>query len=175
MATVLEIYDAAKKAIAALKQINSVAAGVLPEDIENIVMRHAKIAFATAFIPIGGLDVLAATANVWTMYVSINNKLGLKFSDHILKSLGSAIVSNIVQNVGIMAVVSALKWNPLSWPISVAILTASLYALTIVSGWVYLTALANMSQHDNDITFSVKNALKNKADIKRLYDKIFKK
>ena len=76
MATVLEIYDAAKKAIAALKQINSVAAGVLPEDIENIVMRHAKIAFATAFIPIGGLDVLAATANVWTMYVSINNKLG---------------------------------------------------------------------------------------------------
>ena len=74
-----------------------------------------------------------------------------------------------------MAVVSALKWNPLSWPISVAILTASLYALTIVSGWVYLTALANMSQHDNDITSSVKNALKNKADIKRLYDKIFKK
>ena len=175
MATVIEIYEVAKRAIAALKKIDSVASGVLPEDIEKVVLRHAKIAFASAFIPIGGLDVIAATANVWAMYISINNTLGLKFSDHLLKSIGSAIVSNIVQNVGLMSVISALKWNPVSWPISVAILTSSLYALTIASGWIYLTALANMAQHDNDITSPVKDILRNKADIKRLFDKLSKR
>ena len=175
MATVLEVYDAAKKTIAAYKKINSVAADVLPEDIEKIVLRHAKIAFATAFIPIGGLDVLAATTNIWAMYVCINNALGLNFSDHIMKSVGSAIVSNVVQNVGLMAVVATLKWNPLSWPFSVAILTSSLYALTIVSGWIYLTALAKMAQHDNDVQASVKDTLKYQTDIKRLYDKLNKK
>lgn len=175
MATVLEIYDAAKKVVAAYNKFNSVAVEVLPEDIEKIVLRHAKIAFATAFIPIGGLDVVAATANIWTMYVNINNALGLKFSDHLIKSLGSAIVSNIVQNVGLMAVIAALKWNPLSWPVSVAILTSALYALTVVSGWIYLTALANMAQYDNDVKASVKATLKYQTDIKRLYDKINKK
>ena len=99
MAKVVEIYIAAKNAIAAYKKINSIAANVMPEEIEKIVLRHAKIAFATAFIPIGGLDILAATANIWAMYVCINNALGLKFSDNLIKSIGSAIVSNIVQNV----------------------------------------------------------------------------
>ena len=174
MANILEIHDAAKRAIAAYKKINSLAVNVLPEEINAIVMRHARIAFATAFIPIGGLDIVAATANIWTMYISINNALGLKFSDHIIKSIGSAVVSNIVQNVGLAAVVASLKWSPLSWPFSVAILTSSLYALTIVSGWIYLTSLANMAQYDNDVNASVKATLKDQADIKRMYDKIKK-
>ncbi len=175
MAKVVEIYIAAKNAIAAYKKINSIAANVMPEEIEKIVLRHAKIAFATAFIPIGGLDILAATANIWAMYVCINNALGLKFSDNLIKSIGSAIVSNIVQNVGLMAVVAALKWNLFSWSVSVVILTGALYALTIVSGWIYLTALANMAQHDNDISSSVKETLKHQTDIKDLYNKINKK
>lgn len=174
MAIVVEIYDAAKKAIAAYRKINSVAEDVLPEDIEKIVLRHAKIAFATAFIPIGGLDIVAATANIWTMYISINNALGLKFSDHIIKSIGSAIVSNVVQNIGLTAVVAALKWNPLSWPFSIAILTSSLYALTVVSGWIYLTSIANIAQYDNDVDTSVKATLKSQTDIKKLFDKINK-
>jgi uncharacterized protein (DUF697 family) len=165
-----DVLVAAQRLIAILRKVNKLASDVLPEDIEKIVKRHAKIAIGTAFIPIGGLDVVAATANIWTMYISINKALGLNFSDNVMKSIGSAIVSNIIQNLGIMAVIAALKWNPLSWPVSVAILTTSLYALTMVSGWVYLTALANLSQYDDDITLSVKSVLKRKSDISKIFN-----
>lgn len=115
------IYSVAVQAIDAYKRLNDAAKYVLPEDIEKIVKKHAAIAVATAFIPIGGLDMVAATANVWTMYVRINNALGVKFSDNKMKSIGSAVVSNLVQNLGITAVAVALKWNPISYLASVAI------------------------------------------------------
>ena len=102
------IYSVAIQAIDAYKRLNDAAKYVLPEDIEKIVKKHAAIAVATAFIPVGGLDMVAATANVWTMYVRINNALGIKFSDNKMKSIGSAVVSNLVQNLGIAAVAVAL-------------------------------------------------------------------
>ncbi|MCH5174558.1 MAG: DUF697 domain-containing protein [Prevotellaceae bacterium] len=105
------IYSVAVQAIDVYKRLNDAAKYILPEDIEKIVKKHAAIAVATAFIPIGGLDMVAATANVWTMYVRINNALGVKFSDNKMKSIGSAVVSNLVQNLGITAVAVALKWN----------------------------------------------------------------
>ncbi len=175
MAELEEIYRVARKAIDVYNKVNDVAADVLPEDIVKIVLRHAKIACATAFIPIGGLDVAAATANVWAMYISINKAIGLKFSDNIMKSIGSAVISNLVQNLGIMAIAAALKWNPVSYIFSVAILTSALYALTIVSGWVYLKALANMGENDDDIDTSVKKSLSKYSDIQGLFDKYRKK
>jgi uncharacterized protein (DUF697 family) len=175
MSSIVEIYDAAKKAIAAYKKINKVASDALPEDIEKIVLRHAKIAIAAGFIPFGGLDVAAATANVWAMYISINNAIGVKFSENIMKSIGSAVVANVIQNLGIMAIVSVLKWNPIAYPVSVAIMASVLYALTIVSGWVYLKALANMAENDDDISSSVKLTLQKYSDIKSLFNKYRKK
>ena len=163
------IYSVAIQAIDAYKRLNDAASYVLPEDIEKIVKKHAAIAVATAFIPVGGLDMVAATANVWTMYVRINNTLGIKFSDNKMKSIGSAVVSNLVQNLGIAAVAVALKWNPISYLASVAILTGTLYGLTMTSGWVYLKALSNMALNDNDIERSVKDALKDKASISQVY------
>ena len=163
------IYSVAIQAIDAYKRLNDVAKYVLPEDIEKIVKKHAAIAVATAFIPVGGLDMVAATANVWTMYVRINNALGIKFSDNKMKSIGSAVVSNLVQNLGIAAVAVALKWNPITYIASVAVLTGALYGLTMTSGWVYLKALSNMALNDNDIERSVKDALKDKASISQVY------
>ena len=163
------LYSVALQAIDAYKKINDAAKYVLPEDIEKIVRKHAALAVATAFIPIGGLDLVAATANVWTMYVRINNALGVKFSDNKMKSIGSAVVSNLVQNLGVAAVVVALKWNPISYVASVAVLTGALYGLTITAGWVYLKALSNMALNDADIERSVKEALKDKASISQVY------
>jgi uncharacterized protein (DUF697 family) len=163
------LYSVALQAIDAYKKINDAAKYVLPEDIEKIVRKHAAIAVATAFIPIGGLDLVAATANVWTMYVRINNALGVKFSDNKMKSIGSAVVSNLVQNLGVAAVVVALKWNPISYVASVAVLTGALYGLTITAGWVYLKALTNMALNDGDIDRSIKETLKDKASISQVY------
>lgn len=163
------LYSVALQAIDAYKKINDAAKYVLPEDIEKIVRKHAAIAVATAFIPVGGLDLVAATANVWTMYVRINNALGVKFSDNKMKSIGSAVVSNLVQNLGVAAVAMALKWNPISYIASVAVLTGALYGLTITSGWVYLKALTNMALNDGDIDRSIKETLKDKASISQVY------
>lgn len=163
------LYSVALQTIDAYKKINDAAKYVLPEDIEKIVRKHAAIAVATAFIPIGGLDLVAATANVWTMYVRINNALGVKFSDNKMKSIGSAVVSNLVQNLGVAAVVVALKWNPISYVASVAVLTGALYGLTITAGWVYLKALTNMALNDGDIDRSIKETLKDKASISQVY------
>lgn len=165
-----ELYTVSVKAIQAYKAINETAAYVLPEDIVKIVKCHAGLAVASAFIPVGGLDMVAATANVWTMYVRINNKLGIKFSDNKMKSIGSAVVSNLVQNLGILAVAGGLKWTGFGYFASVAILTGALYALTITAGWVYLKSIANMALYDGDIEKSMKEALKDKADIKKIYD-----
>lgn len=175
MATLREIYDAANQVLSVYNKINSIAAKALPEDIEKIVLRHARIAIATGFIPVGGLDVAAATANVWAMYISINNAIGLKFSDNVMKSIGSAVVANIVQNLGVLAIVTALKWNPFSLPVSMAIMASVLYSLTIVSGWVYLKSLANMAENDNDIDSSIKQTLSKYSEVKDLFDKYNKK
>lgn len=163
-------YTTALQTVDAYKRINTAAEYVLPEDIVKIVKRHAKIAVGTAFIPVGGLDIVAATANIWTMYVSINKKLGIKFSENKMKSIGSAIASNLVQNLGITAVASGLKYTGVGLVASIAILSGALYALTMTAGWVYLKALTNMALHDDDIENSVKEVLKDKAEIKKIYN-----
>ena len=86
-----------------------------------------------------------------------------------MKSIGSAVVSNLVQNLGVAAVVVALKWNPISYVASVAVLTGALYGLTITAGWVYLKALTNMALNDGDIDRSIKETLKDKASISQVY------
>ena len=166
-----DIIRIAKDAIQGLQTVNDTAHKVLPDDIESIVKRHAKIAAATALIPITGLDMAAATANIWTMYVNINKEMGIKFSDNLLKSIGSAILSNVIQNVGFVLILSSLKLNPVTYWLSIPALATAVYALTITSGWVYLKAISNLSQFDNDLDLSVRAALKNHADIKRIYNK----
>ncbi len=169
------LYSIALQAIDAYKRLNSAAEYVLPEDIVKIVKRHAKIAVGTAFIPIGGLDMVAATINIWTMYVKINKELGIKFSENKMKSIGSAIASNLVSNLGIIAVAAGLKWTGAAYFTSVAVLTGALYALTITSGWVYLKALTNMALHDDDIEDAVKDVLKDKSEITKVYNENKKK
>ena len=165
-----QIYSSAVQLIDAYSRINRLAVKVFPDDIVKIVKRHAKIAVATAFIPIGGLDIAAATANIWTMYVKINSALGIKFSDNKMKSIGAAIGSNLINNLGIAAVATGLKWTGVGYFGSVAVLTAALYAMTMTAGWVYLKALTNMALHDEDIEKAVKDVLKDKASLKKTYE-----
>lgn len=159
------LLSAAKDAIEAVKFMDGTASKVLPDEIASIVKLHAKIAIASAFIPVGGLDMAAATANVWTMYIRINNKLGLKFSDNVMKSIGSAVVSNLAQNAGLLAIAAGLKWTGLGYFPAVATMTGALYALTLTSGIIYLNALALMARNDNDIDKSIREALKDKNTI----------
>lgn len=169
------LYTIAIQAIDAYRRINSAADYVLPEDIVKIVKRHARIAVATAFIPVGGLDIAAATANIWTMYFSINKALGIKFSENKIKSIGSAVASNLITNLGIAALAATLKWMGPGYFVAVAVMTGALYAFTITAGWVYLKAITNMALHDGDIEDEVKNVLKDKAELTKVYKENKKK
>lgn len=162
----MSIISVARDAIFAVGLMDSAAKKVLPEDIAKLVNRHAKIAVASAWIPIGGLDIAAATANVWTMYFKINKMLGLQFSKNAMKSIASAVISNLVQNLVLSGVMAGLKYVPgVGYVAAASVMSATLYALTQTSGWIYLKALTIMARNDKDIDASVKEVMKDKDSI----------
>lgn len=165
-----DVFHIAQKVVSELKVINSVASRALPSDIEGIVKRHAKIAVATTLIPLAGLDMAAATANVWMMYLNINKELGLSFSKNTMKSIGSAVAANLISNLGIAVVLSNLKWTGLGYAAAVIVASPYMYAFTITAGWIYLKALSNLALHDNDIDNATKDVLRNYSDIKSVFE-----
>lgn len=162
----MSLISVAKDAIFAVGLMDGAAKKVLPEDIAKLVNTHAKIAVASAWIPIGGLDIAAATANVWTMYFRINKMLGLQFSKNVMKSIASAVISNLVQNIALSGVMAGLKYVPgVGYVAAASVMSATLYALTQTSGWIYLKALTLMARNDKNIDDSVKEVMKDKKSI----------
>lgn len=111
--------------------------------LADIVTQHALAAVAVPWIPVPGLDIVAAFANTWTMYARINVALGISFSENWYKSIALGIASNIISNVPVMVGAELLKLVPgFGTVASAGILTIVLYATTIAAGVVYLKALA---------------------------------
>lgn len=163
MKSIMNLVSVAKEAVNAVTVMDDTSRKVLPEEIADLVNFRAKLAVASAWIPIGGLDIAAATANVWTMYFKINKMLDLKFSENKVKTIASAVISNLVQNIATVAVAAGLKYIPGIGPFAAAgIMSAALYVLTQTSGWIYLKAISTMALNDGDISLSVKNILKDK-------------
>lgn len=161
-----KIISVAKDAINAVEFMDGTALKVLPEEIAKLVNLRAKLAVASAWIPIGGLDIAAATANVWTMYFKINNMLGLKFSENKIKTIASAVISNLAQNIAVAGVMAGMKYIPgIGYVAAAGVMSATLYVLTQTSGWIYLKALSTMALKDKDISSSVKIVLQDKESI----------
>ena len=81
------------------------------------------------------------------MYGRINNKLGLRVGDNILKTVSSGVATNLASYAAMSGVASALKFIPGIGTIGGAlILSASLYAITLCSGYVYLQALTALAK-----------------------------
>ena len=126
--------------------INKVTDENLPGKLAGIVKLHAGIGVGCVFVPVPGVDLLAATGNTWTMYVRINRELELPFRENFMKSIATGIVANLGSNVAVLAVLglgSALKIMPGAGTIaSYAVMSATVYAVTIAAGYVYMKALA---------------------------------
>lgn len=144
----------------------------LPDEIINTIQTHATIAVGAAWIPVGGLDVAALTGNIWTMYVRINKKLGISFSENMMKSIGSAVAANLASNLAIAGVGSALKWIPGIGTIAGGIImSATMYGTTVGAAWIYLTALVKWIQKGKKSGDDLKSCIddvmsKNKDTIK---------
>ncbi len=165
----IELYEAA---VALVTVLDKSAEQLLPQEIVDVVKLHSKLAVGSALIPVPGADVAAGAANIWTMYGRISNKVGLKVKENILKTIGSGVVTNLASYLAVAGLGSAVKAIPgLGTLAGTALMSASLYAVTLASGYVYvkaLTLLANKGNGDIDIMqidSAVKEVLKNKEVI----------
>lgn len=137
-------------AIDLIKHLNKDLDKYLPKEIAGIVNTHSKLAVGSAWIPIPGADAAAGAVNIWTMYGRINNSLGISIKENILKSVGSAVATNLASYAAMSGVGSALKLIPGIGTVAGAVISsASLYAITIASGWVYLKALTQLAKRNN--------------------------
>lgn len=156
-----------------VQRLDKVADKNLPQEIVDVVKLHSKLAVGSAWIPIPGADVAAGAATVWGMYIRINNKIGLSFSDNVIKSIGSGVATNLASYIAMSGVASAMKFLPGIGTLGGAIvMSASLYAVTLVSGWIYLKALCTLAEKDGsnlkmeNLSGAVKEVLKQKGLIK---------
>ena len=155
-----------------LEAMDKGADKMLPQEVVDVVKLHSKLAVGSAWIPLPGADVAAGAATIWSMYVRINNKIGLALGDNILKTIASGVATNLASYAAMSGVASALKFIPGIGSLGGAlIMSASLYAITLCSGYVYLKALLLLAKKNggkinvNELGNAIKEVLKNKSEI----------
>ena len=137
------------------------------EELACIVVNHACAAAATgmatgvlpgvAAIIAGGISIGA----IWHMYYAIGKYLNLSFNIDILKAVGSAILSNIVNQLwGVLAVEFAATFIPI-----VAIPATGLifFVVTYLSGLTFLMLLAYIFQAGGNPAEMTADEMKEKA------------
>lgn len=120
----------------------------MTQDLAEIVKKHALGAAASgvgvAWLPgVGSLAAMASMVGfIWSMYFRINKRLGLKLSKVVLKTLASAVLSNLAQGalsvVGSIVVSSLLSMTGFGNAISSLIMAAVDYSVVMVGGILYL-------------------------------------
>lgn len=166
----VELYEAA---VALVTVLDKTAEQLLPQEIVDVVKLHSKLAVGSALIPIPGADVAAGAANIWTMYGRVNSKVGISIKGNVLKTVSSGVVTNLASYMAMAGLGSAIKAIPgIGTVTGTALMSASLYAVTLASGYIYvkaLTLLANKGNGSIDITqidSAVKEILGNEEVIK---------
>lgn len=160
-----------------VKALNKSADKLLPGEIVDTVKLHSAIAVGSAWIPIPGVDVAVGAGNVWTMYVRINNKIGLSAKDNLLKTIASGVLTNLTGYLAVSGVGSLLKFIPgLGTVGGAAVMSAALYAVTLCSGWVYLKALLALAKRNqgkidfSELSGAIKDVMKDENTIKDFID-----
>ena len=94
-----------------------------------------------------------------------------------MKSIGSGVATNLASYAAMSGVASALKFIPGIGTIGGAVLmSATLYGLTLASGWIYLNALSLVAAKKgnafsaSDISKAVNDLLRDKTTIKNFID-----
>jgi len=166
----IELYEAA---VALVTVLDKTAEQLLPQEIVDVVKLHSKLAVGSALIPVPGADVAAGAANIWTMYGRVNSKVGISIKGNVLKTVSSGVVTNLASYMAMAGLGSAIKVIPgIGTVTGTALMSASLYAVTLASGYIYvkaLTLLANKGNGSIDITqidAAVKEILGSKEVIK---------
>lgn len=163
----------------AFKNLNEAAGDTLNgteiESIKDTVNKFAITAgilgAAADVIPGAGgiLAALAQTGFVWALYVKINNTLGISISEHTIKFIGSAILTNIVTNAGYLilayAAAAVMSIIPIFGQAGSAVTHLALgYILIYASAVVYLNFLTHTFKANG--SFNIDESDKTKQNIK---------
>ena len=174
--------------------VDNLGSKVLPEEIAAIAKKHSILAAGAAWIPVPGASAAAEVANVWYMYKSINDALGLELSKHVLKTLASGVIANLGTTALIeMGAVNLLKFLPGIGTASSGVIGMAVYsAVTYTSAYIYLKvistwaadelqsmdaddlkaeAVACMDENKSEIDSVMKGAKKEFKDVKKEYSK----
>lgn len=153
--------------------------GAKAHELSNVIKQHSLAGFASGFIPVPGLDIAALIANTWTMYVRMNNVVGVSFSDNVLKSIASGVFANLVSVIPSIAVVlgveTLLKFIPGIGTVGgMALGAAGNVAVMYVAGKVYLKSLEVLIHSGKPITeenikMAVEQTSKDKNFVKNAY------
>lgn len=163
-------------AAAAAKGINRDLRADIPDEIVDLIYGFAAGAVAASFIPVPGLDVAVATADIWVMYTQINRKLGISFSKNLMKSIGSAVIANLTANLGQIGISLALKLIPgVGTAVGGTLMGVTVFGTTVAAGWVYLKALCAFYQSGAQSEDALKDAVSDVLrDDKKEIDNAFK-
>lgn len=163
------ILHAAEKLVHAL---NKTVDENLPAEIAEIVKIHsagaAASGLAAGWIP--GAGGIAATGIcmgfIWSMYGRINSKIGLPLTENVIKSLGTAIATNLgAYFVGGLITSTIFSILPGLGSVGASVVVGGTsYALTLASGYVYLKVLTNLFLSGNDPTRMDVDSFKQAAD-----------
>lgn len=120
-----------------------------------------------------GAGALVATAawvaTIWGMYVKINKDLGISIKDNVLKSLASAILTNILAGAGSLVLMLVgsflLSFIPFVQVAAIAIDGIIGYITVFASGVLYIRLLTKLFKAGNNLNFSEGDAKKFAKDI----------
>ncbi len=163
-----------KLSVELVQYLDKQANTLLPQEIVDVVKLHSKLAVGSAWIPVPGADMAAGAATIWGMYIRINNKIDMPVKENVIKTIGSGVATNLASYAAMSGVASALKFIPGIGTVGGALLmSATLYAVTLASGYVYLKALCILAKQDgpnidmSKLSDAVTDVLKDQSVIKR--------
>ena len=157
-----------------VKALDKLSDKALPAEIANVVKLHSKGAgvagLAAGWAPGVGstLAVATATGFIWTMYGRINSKLGVPIGKNILKTVASALCTNLAAYMAATFVGSTLAslLPGLGSVAAAGINGAMVFALTWVSGLLYLKLLTILAV--KHVSFETISAAEMKATMKEV-------
>lgn len=158
-----------------IKALKAVPGNVINEqmasDIAKIVNIHAlgsaASSAATAWVPGAGASIATAGAIgfIWSMYVRISERLGIKLSKKKLKFLGSAILSNLASAGGALLASSAISLIPGIGSVTAVVLAAGTnYALVTVAGVLFINLMSSLRTEGTDVSGMSDEELKERME-----------
>lgn len=151
------------------------------QEAVKTIRQHAIISASCGVaVVVPGVDLLAFVANTWTMYARINNALGISLSKNILKSIATAVGTNVISVIPGMALGSlagsVMKALPGIGTLGgMAVSGTTYYALSTVMGWIYLKGIitlvsSNETINEENLKAATKQVSKDKDFVKGIYE-----